>query len=199
MLKVKGTDKSFDMSLLNDEQVERLKIKYQDIAFESVGLIKTEINKSTVTSISYLNSNGEKLFHFPTCRRTAIAQWFDPHTGGEIVFYPQGTVRSYITKRSGMTNQYFDEQGPDVKLSDMMKAVLGQIVTSRTIKSRRLNLGNVEFLTDIAGSKEEFEEMCLDTAEVELLDTWQVRYLPEDEKQVILDEHRRKAELILRS
>ena len=166
----KTITKHFDMSSLDETQVERLKVKYQEIAFKSIGLIQSAVDGSD-EKIDW-SYNGEHYYWYPTKRRTAIAQWYDPHTKGEIVFYPQGIVRSYITKTSGMTNQYFDKSYIDDKkitLSEMMKAVLGQIVTSRTIKSRRENLTDRDFLVDIVGGEEIFESMLITDEEKKIL------------------------------
>jgi len=173
MIKFENTiSRHFDMSSLDDTQVERLKLRYQEISFKSIGLIQGPVDGSTPSRLYSTASDENYRRWYPTKRRTAIAQWYDPQTDNEIVFYPQGTVRSYITKRSGKTNRYFDKSyiiGEKPTLSEMMKAVLGQIVTSRTIDSRRMKLNDREFLIDVCGGEEIFESMLLTDKEQEIL------------------------------
>jgi len=159
-----NVEKEFDIGLLNEKQVETLKVAYQDISFKSIGLIKCPVKSGQM--VYYGNGS----FHTPTKRRTAIAQWYDPQTDNEIVFYPQGSVLSYITKRSGHTNKYLDVDYQNTPLlSDMMKKVLGRIVTSRTIKNRRELLSSTLFLERICGGKDEFEKLLMTDEEANIV------------------------------
>lgn len=134
----------FNFSDLNEEQVTRLRLKYQELAFENLGLYKQSVKH----------------------RRSAISAWFDPETNNEIVFYKSGYVRNYSpkwrarTRRTGRSGYpilygYF----PNTELSVMMHSVIAKIVVSRTFKEREVLKKEKSFIQEIAGGPKELRSL----------------------------------------